>query len=159
MSLETTKMVEIYQEIAMTLNDIIPEEWAKVFVYAEVREDATKVGFYYYPVDQDKPVHVLEITELFEVNEEYIDQLRYKLYDCFEELWNEFIQNDQDVWTNLTFILERTGQFKIDFDYADLSEVDDFERQVIWRYKYLGIEPLIEQKRARQIFENYLEQL
>ncbi|WP_425415412.1 immunity protein YezG family protein [Paenibacillus glacialis] len=97
------------------------------------------------------------MTELFEVDKDHVDQLRYKLSDFFEELWKESVQNNQDVWTSLTFILDSTGDFKIDFDYEDLSEVDDFERQVIWRYKYLGLEPSVEKKRARGIFEKYLE--
>lgn len=152
-------MVEIYQEIAVKINEIIPEGWDKVFAYAEVQEDVSKVGFYYYPEGKDTPIHVLEIVELFEIDENEIDQLRYKLSDLFEELWREFLKSNQEAWTNLTFILESTGQFKIDFDYEDLTEVDDFERQIIWRYKYLGIEPPVEKKRARKIYEKYLEGL
>lgn len=56
-------------------------------------------------------------------------------------------------------IVKTPVKFKIDYEYEDLSEVDDFERQVIWRFKYLGIEPPTEKKRARQIYEKYLETL
>lgn len=157
--METERMAELYQQIAEMVNDIIPEEWIKVFVYAEVQEDVSKVDFYYYPEGKENPVYVLEIIDLFEIDEDYLDNLRNKLSDCFEELWNEFVRNNENVWTNLTFILDRTGVFKIDYEYEDLSEVDDFERQVIWRFKYLGIEPPTEKKRARQIYEKYLETL
>lgn len=149
-------MAELYQQIAETINDMIPEEWNKVFAYAEVKEDVSKVDFYYYSEGKEKPVYVLEITDLFEIEENYLDILRYKLSDYFEELWNEFVRNHQEVWTSLTFILDRTGEHKIDYNYEDLSDVDDFERQVIWRYNYLGIEPSKEKKRARQIYEKYV---
>lgn len=157
MQLETQKIADLYQNIAVTVNEIIPEEWSKVLIYAEVQEDVSKVGFYYYPEREGNPVFVLEIPELFEVDEDHIDQLRHELSGCFEELWKEYAQENQDIWTSLTFILDATGQFKIDFEYEDLSEVDDFERQIIWRYKYLGLEPPLEKKRARQIFESYIE--
>jgi len=156
---ETERMAELYQQIAEMVNDIIPEEWSKVYVYAEVQEDVSKVDFHYYPEGKENPVYVLEISDLFEIDEDYLDNLRNKLSDCFEELWNEFVRNNEDVWTNSTFILDRTGEFKIDYVYEDLSKVDDFERQVIWRFKYLGIEPPKEKKRARQIYERYLETL
>lgn len=149
-----TEMNEIYQEIALTVNEIIPEKWDKVYIYAEVQEDVSKVGFFYFPEGKDKPINVLDIADLFDIDEEYVDDLRYKIDDCFEDLWNLFVKNGQDVWTNLTFILESSGEFKIDYDYEDLTDVDDFERQIIWKYKYLGIEPSVETKRARQIFEN-----
>lgn len=46
----------------------------------------------------------------------------YQLLDNFAELWNEFKNNGQEQWTNLTFILENNGKFKIDYDYTDLSD-------------------------------------
>jgi uncharacterized protein (TIGR01741 family) len=155
--METKGKAQFYQEIGTTLNEIIPEEWQKVFVYAEVEEDFSKVGFYYYPKSNSNPVHVMEITKLFEVNEDYIDEQRNKLSELFELLWKEYSQNSSEVWTSMTFILECSGEFKIELEYDDLSEVDDFERQIIWRYKYLALEPPVEKKRARQIFERYLE--
>ncbi|WP_251539409.1 immunity protein YezG family protein [Peribacillus frigoritolerans] len=41
--------------------------------------------------------------------------------------------------TNLTFTLESTGKFKVDYDYEDLSDADDHERRVIWEYNRLGL--------------------
>lgn len=155
--METKKMAEFYQEIGITLNDIIPEDWQKVYVYAEVEDDFSKVGFYYYPKSNSNPVHGMEITKMFEVNEDYIDELRNKLALLFEGLWKEYAQNCTEVWTSMTLILEGSGEFRIDLGYEDLSEMDDFERQIIWRYKYLSLEPPVEKIRARKIFERYLE--
>ncbi len=59
---------------------------------------------------------------------------------------------------NTQNIMESDGKFKIDYDYTDLSEVDDYERQIIWEYRYLGLEPPIERKRDREILDNYLRQ-
>lgn len=37
--------------------------------------------------------------------------------------------------------------------------MDDYERQIIWGYKYLGIEPPIERKRNRKILDSYLKKI
>ncbi|WP_308457641.1 immunity protein YezG family protein [Paenibacillus polymyxa] len=39
------KIAELYQDIAITVIEIIPEEWSKVFIYAEVQEDVGKSSF------------------------------------------------------------------------------------------------------------------
>ena len=43
-------------KIADTLLNIIPEEWDKVLVYSEVREEYERMYFYYYPKDELKPI-------------------------------------------------------------------------------------------------------
>ncbi|MEC0714459.1 DUF600 family protein, partial [Bacillus haynesii] len=34
--METEKMEQLYQEIAEGINEIIPTEWEKVYLYAEI---------------------------------------------------------------------------------------------------------------------------
>ncbi|WP_090237126.1 immunity protein YezG family protein [Fictibacillus solisalsi] len=45
------------------------------------------------------------------------------LYFLFDDLRSEFIMNQQEVWTSLTFTLQNDGEFKIDSDYRDLSNM------------------------------------
>lgn len=153
--METEKMVELYQNIANTVNEIIPEEWVKVFIYAEVLEDVSKVTFHYITKSGDNPINMLEIPELFDLDENEIDELRYKLNDYFEELWSEFHNNNQEPWTNLTMYLDNTGDFKIDYSYEDLSDADDYERSIIWEHKYLGITP--DDEDDKKFLDNYLK--
>ncbi|GAF20179.1 hypothetical protein JCM19046_4885 [Bacillus sp. JCM 19046] len=47
--MDTKAMETIYQKIANTLTTIIPEEWERVYVYAEMWEGYKRVFFYYYP--------------------------------------------------------------------------------------------------------------
>ena len=46
--METKKMAEIYGKIANKVNDIIPDEWGKVWLYGEVLDDSSEVYFYFY---------------------------------------------------------------------------------------------------------------
>lgn len=149
------RLNEIYGKIANTLNETIPENWDKVYVYGEILEDVQKGFFNYYPISSKESVYSHNIPDLFDIDEDEYDELWYQLLDNLTELWNEFKNNGQEPWTNLTFILESTGKFKIDYDYTDLSDADDSERHLIWDYKYLGIMP--EDDDDKKIIEEYLK--
>jgi hypothetical protein len=125
------KLNKIYEKIADNLNQTIPEEWDKVYMYGEVNEHMQKAFFYYYPSNSDK------------------------LLEIMEELWNEFKNNGQEPWTNFTFVLESNGKFKIDYDYTDLSEASPREQRWIWKYKYLGIMP--ENEKGKKVIEEYIK--
>ena len=45
--LENKKMQDLYQIIGEKLNDIIPCEWTKIYLYAEVLDDSTMVLFHF----------------------------------------------------------------------------------------------------------------
>jgi hypothetical protein len=76
-----------------------------------------------------------------------------RLIKILKDLSEEFKQNNQEQCTNLTFTLESTGKFKVDYDYVDLSDADDHERSVIWEYTHLGILP--ESEYDTSILEEY----
>ncbi|TYQ14662.1 UNVERIFIED_CONTAM: uncharacterized protein (TIGR01741 family) [Acetivibrio alkalicellulosi] len=149
------KLNEIYGKIAETLNETIPEEWDKVYVYGEILEDVQKGFFNYYPKSSNLSVYSHDIPNLFEVSKDEYRKMWNQLLEDLEELWCEFKNNGQEQWTNLTFILENNGKFKIDYDYTDLSDADDSERHLIWNYKYLGIMP--EDEDDKQIVEEYIK--
>ncbi len=136
--METKKMEQTYQQIANTLVNIVPEAWNKIFLYAEYREGYKKVFFYYYPESGVKPVYSLDITDLFNINEDEFDELENKLYQCFSELWEEFKEQEQELWTNLTFILDNTGKMKINYGYEDISQLSPVDKQEKWEAEYLG---------------------
>jgi uncharacterized protein (TIGR01741 family) len=135
--METKMMEQIYQQIANILVNIVPEEWEKFFLYAEFREGYKKVFFYYYTQSRKKPVYSLDITEIFNISEDDFDELENELYNCFTRLWEEFREQEQELWTNLTFMLERTGKMKINYGYEDISELSPVEKQDKWEAEYL----------------------
>ena len=149
------KISSIYQKIANTLNEAIPEEWDKVIMYAELAEDASEVFFSYYPAGSNESVYSLDIPDLFDISEDECDKLSDRLTNELYELWYEFKNNEKELWTNLTFILESTGEFKIDYDYTDLSEASPRKQHIIWDYKYLGIIPKAE--KDKQIIDEYIK--
>lgn len=152
--METQAMENLYQKIANQVNEMIPEDWEKILIYAEVSEGATEVFFYYYPEGKE-PVYCFNISNIFEIDEEKFDDMHDELMEYFEQLWEEFKNNKQELWSNLTFILDNEGKFKIDYNYDDLSQAIGYKQQIIWEYKYLGIVP--EDKVDKEYLDNYLK--
>lgn len=130
-------MEAIYQKVANILVEMIPEEWEKILLYAEVREGFSQVFFYYYPVNQEQPVYSLDIVDMFNIDKPLHRKLKQELYDCFEELWNEFMVQDQELWTSLTYILDNMGRMKLNYGYDDVSEISPDEKQDKWEAEYL----------------------
>lgn len=135
--MRTEKMEQIYQQIADALVNMVPEDWKKIFLYAEYREGYKKVFFYYYPETGVQPVYSLDITDSFNMNEDEFDKLENNLYHYFSRLWREFKKQEQEEWTNLTFILDKTGKMKINYGYEDISEISPVEKQEKWENEYL----------------------
>ncbi|MFK8370103.1 immunity protein YezG family protein, partial [Bacillus velezensis] len=44
--METKKMEVLYQKIAEQINDMIPSEWSKVVLYAEILDGSREVYFF-----------------------------------------------------------------------------------------------------------------
>lgn len=135
--METKIMEQIHQQVADILVNMIPEEWHKIFVYAEVREDYQKIFFYYYIKSKEKPVYSLDIPDTSHISEDEFDELENELYSSFFKLWEEFRAQNQEQWTSLTFTLENTGKMKIDYGYEDIAELSPTEKQDKWESEYL----------------------
>ncbi|MBD8035070.1 DUF600 family protein [Solibacillus sp. Sa1YVA6] len=155
--MDENKLNSIYQNIAQIVVETIPEEWSKVLIYGEITEDTGNTFFFYYPINNNSPIHSHNIPNMFGIEkEEYKERWRI-LLNSLEELWYEFKNNNQEPWTNLTFIFNSEGELKIDYDYEDLSEANDYERRIIWKYEYLGLIP--EDEDDQEFLESYLQSI
>lgn len=127
----------LYQQIGETVNDMIPEDWKKVYIYAEVSEFDETVYFYYYPEEGEEPIYSLDIEDIFDIDEEELSDNEDHLDQLFDDLWNEFKNQHQKQWTSLTFVLESSGEMKIDYNYENLENADPVELKDKWMKKYL----------------------
>lgn len=84
--METSIMETIYQQIAYILNAMIPEDWEKVLLYAEMREGYGQVFFYFYPLGSNIPVYSLDIVDQYDVDFQNYRSLKNQLFDCCEQL-------------------------------------------------------------------------
>lgn len=147
----------VYQQIAEVVVETIPEEWFKVYLYAQVVDGSQTAYFYYYPEGSDKPIYSHEITELYTISELEYSEKWHRLIDFIQVLWTAFKDNDQEPWTNFTMVFDKLGKFNIDFNYDDLSNIDPHERKTIWKYENLGIMP--KSNSGKKHLEKYLSTL
>ncbi|AGF28724.1 MULTISPECIES: antitoxin YezG family protein [Bacillus] len=155
--MDTPKMGELYQRIANQINEMIPSEWEKVYLYAEILEDSSEVYFYFNIPGESEFLYSHNIPDHFNVSEDIYDDLLIELQESFEELREEYKENNPQIWTNLTLNLDRTGQFSIDYNYEDViaSELNGSQRKAIWVYKNLGLLP--KRKTVRDFLEDYIK--
>lgn len=154
--METKKMGVIYREIANKLNEIIPDEWSKIYLYGEVLEDSREVYFYFDSITSNDIVYGNDIPKTYNVDKKIYRQLLRELTKFIVDLHVEYKENNDMKWTNLTFLLDSSGKFNIKFNYDDIlkSPFLSGERQIIWEYEVLGIEPTDENH--KEIIDRYL---
>ena len=155
----------IFAEIQKKLFYMIPEKWDAIYLYASIIEEPFKkpVGemyFYYLPkgILKRKPVNVYQIPGMFNIDEESYNAIIQKLYSDIKRLRDVHRNIKPDLWTNLTITIQNC-QFKIEYGYEDLRqnvEFSPYERHIIWRYKYLGIDPELQTKEEKNIIDRYL---
>ncbi|NFN93537.1 DUF600 family protein [Clostridium botulinum] len=154
--METKKMGEIYGEIANMVIEMIPDKWNEIYLYGEVLQDSSEVYFYFNSLTSNNIIYGHDIPKIYSIDENIYENLLMELTDIVEELYKEYKENNEDVWTNFTFRLNNTGKFSIKFNYDDIlkSPFLSGERQIIWEYEVLGIEPTNENH--KEIIDRYL---
>lgn len=161
----TKKIKEIYENIQRKIYYMIPEKWDKLYLYSSVLDEKDKEGrtgelfFYYIPkgILKKRPVNVYEIPSKFNLEESEYLKLVEALYKKIKELRNEFKKSEtREIWTNLTMSIHNL-KFKVDYDYTDLvnSEFSSYERHIIWRVEYLGINENQLSKNEKEIIYRY----
>lgn len=154
-------MKDKYERIQNYIFSLIPEKWEEIYLYASVenedlKEKSGELFFYYIPkgILKMRPINVYEVPQRFNINEEQYLRIVEDLYNCIKSLEDDFIDTEQETWTNLTISIANF-KFKVEYMYNDLPKTYEevFERNVIWKYKYLKIRG--ENKKERVILDDY----
>lgn len=163
--LRTTKtMRDKYEKIQNCLFDLIPEKWEEIYLYASVvdRPGDVQTGemfFYYIPKGllKKKPVNVYEVPKKFNINENEYLKIVDVLYQTIKELRKDFIDTEQELWTNLTISIAHC-RFKVEYFYNKISQEEyaSYVRHVVWRYKYLHLGGEITEE--RKILDKYFKE-
>ena len=162
----TKKIKEIYEEIQRKIFRMIPEKWEKLYLYCSFIDENEKkekgeLYFYYIPkgIFKKNPVNVYEIPNKFNLEENQYLKLVENLYKNIKELREEFKKTDviNEIWTNITISIENT-KFKAEYKYDNLKndEFSNYERHIIWRYKYLNIGPEQVGREEKEILKKYI---
>ena len=150
-------MNELYGKIAEILDGMIPDDWKKIYLYGEVLEDSRMVYFYFKRKSDDEVVYCHDIPTRYNVDKNIYREILRELIICVNQLHDEYKENNDKVWTNLTFTLECDGSFNIKFNYEDnvQSKYTINEKQIIWEYEVIGLEP--EDDENKELINNYIK--
>lgn len=162
--LNTPEIKKIYENIQKKLFYMIPEKWESVYLYSSIIErinslETGEMFFYYFPksVIKKNPVNVYEIPARFNIDDDEYLKLADGLYGEIKNLRDEFINNFESPWSNVTISIANF-KFRIEFNYENLndSEYTNYERHLIWKYRYLQVPLTSFNKKERQKIEQYL---
>lgn len=118
---------KVYQRIYNEIEGFLGDEWEKVVVYLEYGETSYSIAFYKMANGKYTKCYALD-----GVSEK-------KLYAAFSKI-DKFVaserENEKDLWSNMTLVIDATGKMKADFDYTDLSK-GSYQYSKQWEKTYL----------------------
>lgn len=146
------KINELYQKIADTVTDMIPDEWTNLYFYGEVLNDSTTAFFYYRQKKTGALLYCHDIPEVYKVSKDTYDKmLTDDLFGTLRELRDEYINNGKAVWTNFTLTMDEDGNFNMKYNYDDVLNTDLLisDRYAFWQYEVLGRIPVEDKVREK----------
>lgn len=117
----------VFQSIYEELNKYLMPGWEKLVVYLEYGKASYSFSFF---VKQRK-----EYIKCYDIPGISEDELA-KSFKLIDRLVVKERGNGKEAWSNMTMVIENTGDMHTDFDYTDLSE-GTYQFKKNWKKKYL----------------------
>ena len=118
-----------YQLIFDEIIDFLPDDWEKLVVYLEHGEESYSYSFY---VKSNG-----EYTKCFDLQNIYEKDLLSAFSEIEKNVSEERNNSKDELWSNMTMVIDNKGNMKTDFDYSDLSG-GNYHYKESWKKKYLG---------------------
>lgn len=133
------KIELIYQQIANKFVEMIPTEWNKILLFCEVGEGTNSIHYVFYERFNDKSKDSESLINEFGMDRDTEMMYSVEISELIMKLQKAFVEQGLERWNIVTFILESTGEFKFDFEYADLDASDEIIRRKEWEDKYINV--------------------
>ena len=117
-----------YQRIYDELYKYLTPDWEKFIVYLEYGEGS--YSFSFYEKTKSRYINGYDIPG---ISEKGIDESFRKIDKM---VLKERKKAKDDLWTNMTIVVTKSGNMHTDFDYSDLSE-GKYQYKKNWQKKYL----------------------
>lgn len=119
---------KIYQNIYDELDKYLVSGWDKLIVYLEYGK--ASYSFSFYVKVNDKYVKCYDLPGVSD------DDLAAS-FKKIDKIVEKERKKDKEPWSNMTVVIEKTGQMHADMDYTDLSE-GTYQFKKDWKKKYLA---------------------
>ena len=156
---------QMYKGIQHQLNNLIPEKWESIYLYASVIKqfnnlETWEMYFYYIPkgVIKKNPINVYEVPSKFNVDEEEYLELVNNLCNTIKALNKEYSEEKKKDWTNMVIEI-KDSQFLVEYNDDDLlkSQYKSEDRHIIFKHKYLNIPIQSFSKKEKAVIQRFLE--
>lgn len=128
---------------------MIPEQWEKVLLLRiNCRRRRKNIFFYNTPKKPNEYQYIHEIPFRISIDAATFIVMKRYLFNLSDKMRDIFKENGQELWFSFTMSLERSGKFKVHYDYTDQMDICE--------YNYLGIEP--SDSNEQKLIERYLEE-
>ena len=118
---------EIFQGIFTNIEPLLPAKWEKVVFYVEFGENSYSMDFYVKERE-----NFIKCYDLGYISEEEI----LSAFGRIDMIVAPARASDNEMWSNMTMIVDSDGKMYADFDYTDFSQMDH-EWKKNWKKKYL----------------------
>ena len=151
------KLAELYNNLANQIADMIPVEWKEVYYLGEVspgRSGWSSV-FYFKDAETNEMIRLHDAYESYGISDDdYRASLRV-VWATLLEIYDCFIEYEQEPWEELSLYFNCDGEFKIEFFY-DVNDGtrESLDRETVWAYNTFGLIP--QDQYFRRILDRYL---
>ncbi len=134
---------QIVNDIAISINNIIPVKWKDAYFYGEVGENKEShiIGMYFYNKEKRSYMDFTEITDFYPSANNFSSEFN-KLNNLVLELYDVFIKNDMQPWGAVLIEIDkkRKVNLKFSYDWFENGE-DEFQRKILWAHRTFGFTP------------------
>lgn len=119
---------DIYNEIATNVEALLPKGWQNLVLYSQITKSSYE--FFFYVKVNNNYIQCFDLEGLNGIT-------RKQLREAFKQL-NTIIKPDYEEkhWYVMTYNLDSSGKFKVDYEYTDFSE-KSVEYKELWKVKYI----------------------
>lgn len=159
MSAIEEQLAGFYTKLARRIAAMIPVEWDVVYYLGEVEpgKQSWSSVFYFRDLKSGTFVQSNSIPRMYQTHKnEYMGQWM-GLNNILLEVYQCFADHGQAPWEQMDFFLDRTGKFRVQYQYDVMHPQDggQLARELVWAHRAFGYTPE-EGTRQRKLLEEHL---
>lgn len=131
-----SKPLHIVKEIVKVLMPIVPTEWKKIFLCAEIDEGYYSIFYYCKLTELDKPIKCYDLQKSYAITDEMLDVAFKKIYENLKPEWDQTKEKGNG-FSHYTLIIDKDFNFNEYFEYPDSSVTENDNYEENWKKKYL----------------------
>ena len=154
------QLAALYNKLAKHIVAMIPVKWDTFHYLGEVEKGKQSHSsvFYFRDISTGEFVKSNNMPKIYQIPKSsymvqwsQLNNILLEIYDCFAE-------NGQAPWEQLSFSVELSGKFKVNYLYDVMNEKDGGQlvRELIWARDTFGYAPK-EGTPAKEVLDRYLK--